>query len=213
MTTKKIFNKSTNLLLATTIMIALITARQFGLKLHCAYGNYESNVGRTVQSLLKQHCVQVQHVTVHCKAYISCLSSAHLQPNHGERLQISVRAIICTDSRTQRCSHIAFCKPYGARQPRLAKLSPLLCSNTVGYKQIPLKSTSFIMVKHKNNYLKTPYNNERYFKLAIHSPLSVKNKFKLCKLFQARAPSLNQFVQFRLQSANFSYFYFPTCPK
>lgn len=134
MTTKKVFNKSTNLMFATTIRIALwfkiSTARQFGLKLHCTYGNYESNVGGTFQSLLKQQCVQVQHVTVYCKAYISCLSSAHLKPNHGERLQISIRAIICTDSRTQRCSHIAFCKPHGARQPRLAKRSPLfkLCS-------------------------------------------------------------------------------------
>lgn len=50
------------------------------------------------------------------------------------------------------------------------------------------------MVKYKNNDLRTPYNNVRYFKLAFKSPLSVKNKCKLCKLFQTRALSLNHFV-------------------
>lgn len=49
------------------------------------------------------------------------------------------------------------------------------------------------MVKHKNNDLRTPFIDVRYFKLAFKSPLSVKNKFKHCKLFQTRAPSLNQF--------------------
>lgn len=143
MTTKKIFYKSTNLLHATTIIIALITARQFGLKITLRLWEYESNVGGTVESLLKQHCVQL---TVYCKAYISCLSSAHLKPNHGERLQISVRAIICTDSRTQWCSHIAFCKPHGARQPRLAKLTP------------PLKLCSIIL-KATNKYQKYLFYN------------------------------------------------------